>query len=94
MNRCTTPIKKALPTYVNTPKANQQAALNFLNRELWNTPNWLMDPQLVSNFKSEGNLKNHFKTYNALHSIGFLSVKKLNRMLSTSQTLLGKSTER
>ncbi|MDO7569277.1 MAG: zinc-dependent metalloprotease, partial [Flavobacteriaceae bacterium] len=80
--------QKGVTTYVNTPKANQLAALNFLNRELWNTPNWLMDPQLVSNFKSEGSLKTIQNLQRAALN-RFLSVKKLNRMLSTSQTLLG-----
>ena len=49
-----------------------------------------MDPQLVSNFKSEGNLKTIQNLQRAALN-RFLSVKKLNRMLSTSQTLLGKA---
>ena len=80
--------QKGIATYANTPKATQIAALNFLNRELWNTPNWLMDPQLVSNFKSDGNLKVIQNLQrSALNRL--LSVKKLNKILSTSQTLVG-----
>jgi len=80
--------QKGITTYVNTPKATQIAALNFLNRELWNTPNWLMDSQLVSNIKSDGSLKTIQNLQrSALNR--FLSEKKLNKMLSTSQTLVG-----
>jgi hypothetical protein len=80
--------QKGIVTYTNTPKVTQIAALNFLNRELWNTSNWLMDPQLVSNFKNDGSLKIIQNLQrSALNRL--LSVKKLNKMLSTSQTLVG-----
>ena len=80
--------QKEVKTYSNTPKTKQLDALSFLNRELWNTPKWLMEPSLVSEIKSEGSLKTIQNLQRAALN-RLLSEKKLNRMLSTSQTLVG-----
>jgi len=75
-------------TYTNTSKVDQIKALNFLNKELWNTPKWLIDKSLISNIKAEGGL---YTIQNLQRSAlnRLLSKKLLNRMLSTSQTLVG-----
>tara|TARA_B100000767_G_scaffold273645_1_gene304402 strand:- start:3298 stop:5631 length:2334 start_codon:yes stop_codon:yes gene_type:complete len=79
-------------TYTNTSKVDQIRALNFLNEELWNTPKWLIDKTLISNIKAEGGLNTIQNLQrSALNRI--LSKKLLNRILSTSQTLVGNGLE-
>ncbi len=79
-------------TYTNTSKADQIRALNFLNKELWNTPKWLIDKPLISNIKAEGGLSTIQNLQrSALNRL--LSKKQLNRILSASQTLVGDGLE-
>ena len=80
--------QKGVYTYKNTSKSDQLSALNFLNRELWDTPSWLMNPALISNIKNEGSL-NLIQNLQRSALNRFLSERLLNRMLSTSQTLVG-----
>lgn len=79
-------------TYTNTSKADQIRALNFLNKELWDTPKWLIDKPLISNIKAEGGLSTIQNLQrSALNRL--LSKKQLNRILSASQTLVGDGLE-
>jgi hypothetical protein len=82
--------QKEVYTYINTPRAEQLRALKFLNQELWDTPYWLIEESLISNFKNEGSLQ---LIQNLQRSAlnRFLSKRLLNRILSTSQTLVGTS---
>ena len=75
-------------TYKNVPKQKQLEALDFLQQNLWSTQNWLLDPTVISEFESEGGLN---KIQNLQRSAlnRLLSVKKLNRMLSTHMTVVG-----
>jgi len=75
-------------TYKNVPKQKQLEALDFLQQNLWNTQNWLLDPTVISEFEGEGGLN---KIQNLQRSAlnRLLSVKKLNRMLSTHTTVVG-----
>ncbi len=79
--------QKNIP-YKNVFFEEQQKALSFLDQNLWNTQYWLMDPSLISKIKGEGVLK---RFQNIQHSAinNLLSIKKLNRMLSTESTLKG-----
>jgi hypothetical protein len=79
-------------TYTNTSKADQIIALNFLNKELWNTPKWLIDKSLISNIKAEGGL-NTIQNLQRSALNRLLSKKLLNRILSASQTLVGNGLE-
>lgn len=75
-------------TYKNVPKQKQLEALDFLQQNLWSTQNWLLDPTVISEFEGEGGLN---KIQNLQRSAlnRLLSVKKLNRMLSTHTTVVG-----
>ena len=59
-----------------------------MEKNLWNTQNWLMDKTIVSQIKSEGILSSlqalQLSAFN-----GILSVSKLNRMLSAGESLEG-----
>jgi hypothetical protein len=74
--------------YVNVLKERQLAALDFLNQSLWKPQDWLIERALVSTFASNGALEKVTDIQQgALKRI--LSVKKLNQMLSSQQTLAG-----
>ena len=80
--------QKGVTRYVNVDKNKQIEALRFLEKNLWNTQNWLMEKELISQIKDEGVL-------NSLQNIQlgalnrFLNVDKLNRMLSAQESLIG-----
>ena len=75
-------------TYKNVERNKQLAALNFLKTHLWETQNWLMDKQIISEIKGEGgliNLQNLQRS--ALNRL--LSVRRLNLMLSANASIVG-----
>ncbi|GAB4430794.1 MAG: zinc-dependent metalloprotease [Bacteroidia bacterium] len=42
------------PVYTMVPRMQQAAALDFLNRELFATPGWVIDPELLRRFEAAG----------------------------------------
>lgn len=75
--------------YKNVSVENQKRALAFLDINVWQTQNWLMNPELISKIKEKGALKRIQNIQrSALNRI--LSVSRLNRMLSTYLTLNNK----
>ncbi len=80
--------QKNIP-YKNLSYSEQKRALHFLDKHLWTTQNWLIDTELISKIKKEGVLKTiQNLQYAALNQI--LSVKRLNRLLSSELTLVNK----
>jgi hypothetical protein len=77
-------------TYLNTDVSKQKEALLFLEHNLWKTQDWLMKKELVSKIKEEGVL-NSFQDLQIGALNRFLSVSKLNRMLSAQESLKGKA---
>mgnify|MGYP006130777337 FL=1 len=77
-------------TYLNTDVSKQKEALLFLEQNLWKTQDWLMKKELVSKIKEEGVL-NSFQDLQIGALNRFLSVSKLNRMLSAQESLKGKA---
>ena len=75
-------------TYLNTDVSKQREALLFLEDNLWKTQNWLMNKGLISKIKKEGVLAS-FQDLQIGALNRFLSVSKLNRMLSAQESLLG-----
>ena len=74
--------------YKNLDQEKQRKALRFLDVHLWTTQNWLMQKFLISKIKEKGVLKLiQNLQLSALNRI--LSVKNLNRILSSYSTLLG-----
>ena len=80
--------QKGIVRYVNVDVDKQMEALNFMEKNLWNTQNWLMDKSLISQIRAEGVLGLlqglQLSAFNRL-----LSVSKLNRMLSAGESLEG-----
>ena len=80
--------QKGVVRYVNVDINKQMEALKFMQKNLWNTQNWLMDKSLISQIKGEGVLGSlqglQLSAFNRL-----LSVTKLNRILSAGESLEG-----
>ncbi len=75
-------------TYVNVDKQEQIRALNFLDKELWETPTWLLNKDIISQFNnSDGLFKIEGMHERALNSL--LSFRRLNRMLSSDNSIKG-----
>ena len=74
--------------YKNVSKDQQLRAINFLYENLWSSPIWLYDKKVISKIKSDGAL---ILISNLQKSVfnRILSVKKLNTMISTENTLEG-----
>ena len=76
--------------FMNVDYNKQISALIFLDNNLWSTQRWLMEPDLISKIKQDGILERIQNIqYSALNNL--LEYSKLNRMLSTSNTLKGKA---
>ena len=76
--------------FINVDYNKQISALIFLDKNLWSTQRWLMEPDLISKIKQDGILERIQNIqYSALNNL--LEYSKLNRMLSTSNTLKGKA---
>ncbi len=43
--------------YIQTPKDKQKRAVAFLNRELFTTPTWLIDPEILNKIEYSGNIE-------------------------------------
>ena len=75
-------------TYKNVDKQYQIRALNFLDTELWKTPIWLLDKDIVSQINNTDGLYKietlHERSINSL-----LSNYRLNRMLSSENSIVG-----
>ena len=74
--------------YENVPRSEQLMALNTLQREVWNSPMWLLDPALISQFEDEGRLPLIGNLQKAL-VYRLLSTKKLNQMISSAESVKG-----
>ena len=74
--------------YVNVSKEKQLDAIRFLNENLWISPKWLYEKNLISKIKKEGSLKLISNLQKSVFN-RIIGVKTLNRMLSTENTLEG-----
>lgn len=74
--------------YENVPRSEQLMALNTLQREVWNSPMWLLDPALISQFEDEGRLPLIGNLQKAL-VYRLLSTDKLNQMISSAASVKG-----
>tara|TARA_B110000483_G_scaffold233386_1_gene302088 strand:- start:86 stop:2377 length:2292 start_codon:yes stop_codon:yes gene_type:complete len=80
--------QKGVTRFVNVDSKKQTEALSFLEKNLWNTQNWLMKSKMISQIKGEGVLNSiQGLQIGALNRL--LNTDKLNRMLSSKQTLKG-----
>ena len=74
--------------YENVPRSEQLMALNTLQREVWNSPMWLLDPALISQFEDRGRLPLIGNLQKAL-LYRLLSTNKLNQMISSAASVKG-----
>ena len=74
--------------YENVPRSEQLMALNTLQKEVWNSPMWLLDPALISQFEDEGRLPLIGNLQKAL-LYRLLSTNKLNQMISSAASVKG-----
>ena len=76
-------------TYKNVDRQDQIRALTFLDTELWKTPIWLLDKEIISQINNSDGLYKieamHERSINSL-----LSNYRLNRMLSSDNSIIGK----
>ncbi|CAI8240666.1 MAG: Uncharacterised protein [Flavobacteriaceae bacterium] len=74
--------------YENVPRSEQLMALNTLQREVWNSPMWLLDPALISQLEDRGRLPLIGNLQKAL-VYRLLSTNKLNQMISSAASVKG-----
>ena len=79
--------QSAIP-FKNVSKDEQLKAIDFLNTNLWSSPIWLYDKKLISKIKKDGVLTLISNLQKSVFN-RILSVKKLNTMISTENTLEG-----
>ena len=75
-------------SYQSVNATQQLEALRFLNNHLWMPPIWLIDKATVSNF-SRGGLFERISNIQRSILYQLLASSRLNRMLSTQNTLVG-----
>jgi hypothetical protein len=77
--------------YEPTPKAIQQEAVSFLNKQLFETPNWLLDKNILNKINNpvSSELLSNVQV-NVLNSL--LSPARLNRLVVSSNRFVDKDT--
>ncbi|THD66852.1 DUF5117 domain-containing protein [Robertkochia marina] len=45
------------PVYTHVPKAHQEKAMDFLHRQLFETPEWMLDKEIVSKIEADGTVE-------------------------------------
>lgn len=79
---------QAPEVYKNVPLAEQQYALEALNRHVWNSPLWLLEKSTISQIEPSGRLELVGNLQKAL-LYRLLSTTKLNQMLSSTASVNG-----
>jgi len=66
--------------YVHTAKADQKRAVDFLNKQLFTTPEWIVNPEILARIEAQGNV-NRIKSMQERALSSLLSDKRLFRMI-------------
>ena len=66
--------------YVHTAKADQKRAVDFLNKQLFTTPEWIVNPEILARIEAQGNV-NRIKSMQERTLSSLLSDKRLFRMI-------------
>ena len=66
--------------YTPVSKEKQREALAFINKELYNTPKWLIDKDIISNTEYSGNVE-RLRSLQARYLNNMLSLGKLARLV-------------
>ena len=74
--------------FLNVEQEKQLEAIKFLDQNLWTSPKWLFEKNLISKIKKEGVLELISNLQKSVFNRIF-SVRTLNRMISTEITLEG-----
>ncbi len=70
--------------YEPTPKAMQKDAVNFLNTQLFQTPTWLIDKDILNKFSNPGNAESVTNTQVSVLA-SLLGGQRLNRLVNASE---------
>jgi len=66
--------------YVHTAKADQKRAVDFLNKQLFTTPEWIVNPEVLARIEAQGNV-NRIKSMQERALGSLLSDRRLFRMI-------------
>lgn len=66
--------------YLHTAKANQKRAVDFLNKQLFTTPEWIVKPEILARIEAQGNV-NRIKSMQERALGSLLSDIRLFRMI-------------
>ena len=66
--------------YTHVSKARQQAAVNFLNQEIFATPKWLIDKDILSKIEADGNV-DRIRSFQARALGSLFNQDRLKRMI-------------
>ena len=79
------------PVYVAMPKARQQEAVRFINDNVFQTPTWLIKPEIAGRFEA-GGMINRINNAQARVLTSMLDDGRLNRLLEGEALAANKST--
>ncbi len=68
------------PVYTHVPQQRQRAAVDFLDRQLFQTPNWMMDKEILSRIGGDG-IVDLVRSLQAYTISGLFEPSRLNRMI-------------
>ena len=68
-------VEQSGDVYAPTPKATQQEAISFLNKQIFITPNWLLDKSIL----------NKFSNPSSAEAVGNIQVNTVNSLVSASR---------
>ena len=66
--------------YVHTAKADQRRAVDFLSKQLFTTPEWIVKPEILTRIEAQGNV-NRIKSMQERALSSLLSDRRLFRMI-------------
>ncbi len=80
--------QKGVYPFQNVNLEKQKYAFNFLNKHLWSSQYWLIDKEIISKIEHKGGLNRISNIQKSVINY-ILSIKKLNRIFSTQETIFG-----
>lgn len=69
--------------FTPVPAGKQREAMKFLNEQVFATPTWLLDPEILRRIESNGALE-RIRSLQTRHLRGLLSTSRLQRMMETT----------
>ncbi|RYF57383.1 MAG: zinc-dependent metalloprotease, partial [Cytophagaceae bacterium] len=79
-----------MTVYEPTPKALQKEAMTFLNTQLFQTPNWILDPKIMPLVRADQGI-DYIRTLQETTLNSLTDVGRLSRLIETGSGSLAKS---